>query len=64
MRKIKIPEARQRVIECHKCRCVTLTLVRKEWVKKPLRSFTELRGYYKCTNCGINCSKVLATEPI
>ncbi len=64
MREVKIPKARPKVIECRKCRCMTLTLVRKAWVKKPLRNFRELCGYYKCTNCGITCSKVFATESI
>lgn len=64
MRKVKIPEGRQKVIECQKCRCMTSTLFRKAWVKKPLRTFRELQCYYKCTNCGSNCYKVFAVAPI
>ena len=64
MRAIKTPGARQKVIECNKCHCMTSTLFRKAWVKKPLKGFKELQGYYRCTNCGVCCYKIFTTEPI
>lgn len=64
MREVKVIKARPKTIKCRRCRCVTLTLVRKAWKKNPLRDCTELRGHYECKNCGFTSSKVFATEPI
>jgi len=64
MRKIKIPKARQKVIQCPKCRCITLRLFQKAWVKRSMETFIELEGYYRCTNCGDAYYRVFEIEPI